>query len=199
MTPRPYLSYTQLSLYERSPERYYQKYFLGEEIEETEAMAFGKRFHEIIEHDEKTEDLIIEHVKNFLPSYPEREYQFHSVCNVGKEVVPLLCVFDGYDDKKRSIGEFKTGRKWTQKMADELGQLTFYAFAYWQVYRELPKELSLIWIETTETYAGVQATGYVRIFQTTRTIHHMIQMQQRIEKAWKGIKELSDKEYKSIL
>lgn len=154
---------------------------------------------EILETDEQTEDMVIEQVKTLLPVYPRREYLLWSQCMLEEETVRLFCILDGYDPAAGRIGEFKTGRHWTQQMADEHGQLSFYTFAYWNKYGRFPSELTLIWIETAETKDGIGPTGRVSIFPTTRTRQDMDAIQGRIENAWKGIKALAAEEWSGTL
>jgi hypothetical protein len=195
VTPRPYLSWTQLNLWEQSSDLYRRRYLLGEVMPPTPALAFGKRMADILETDEQTEDVVIERVKTLLPFYPRREHKLWARCVIGGEAVPLFCIFDGYDPVGGRIGEFKTGRHWTQQMADEHGQLTFYTFAYWKKYDRFPRELALIWIETEEAGIGIRPTGRVSVFPTTRTRQDMGVMQRRIGDAWEGIKALSAREW----
>jgi len=162
-------------------------------------MAFGKRIAEILETGEQTEDEMIEQVKTLLPTYSRREHKLWSRYDTEGETIPLFCIFDGYDPLGGRIGEFKTGRYWSQQMADDHGQLTFYTFVYWKKYGRLPNELALIWIETQEIAGDIRPTGHVCVFPTIRTIQDMRVMQERIEHSWAGIKALSAKEWQGVL
>jgi hypothetical protein len=123
----------------------------------------------------------------FLPAYPKREFNM----KVNFEGIPLVAKFDGFDEKVLDIGEYKSGKKWTQKMVDNHGQLTFYAFTIWLKYGKFPSKIQLHWAETAEDDDGVlYLTGKIKTFTTTRTLKDIILFSKRIKTAWAGICDL---------
>lgn len=197
--PRGYLSYTQLRVWEYSPEEYVRAYLLGEERPTNEYMALGKKVAEALEGVVKPDDVAIETIKMTIPKYHYHEYEFRVDCPAvinGKKIkIPLLGKFDCYSTKQK-IGEVKSGQKWTQADADNLDQLTFYAYIYWLKYQKIPA-LWLHWAETKrkqiETEDGTVeeliATGFVKNFKTKRTIKDFLGIHERIVRAYMGITE----------
>lgn len=193
-TPRPYLSWSQLDLIERDPEAYREKYFYGRQDEETDPQRFGKEFAEAME-DESRELEIAEMCRIFLPRYKNREFKIE----VSSPVCPLHAKLDGYDEEN-GIGEHKTGTvPWTQKRADQHGQLTFYAYAHLLKYGRLPKRIRLHWIETKrDEEREIVPTGRIETFETTRSTIDFLKLHARIEKAWNLILQMSKEENKKL-
>jgi hypothetical protein len=89
------------------------------------------------------------------------------------------------------IGEFKSGRSWTQGMVDQHGQLTFYALLVWLKYGTLPKNIYLHWAKTDEDMQGnLKLTGDIKTFATQRSLKDLILFSKRIKTAWAGICEI---------
>lgn len=192
MTPRPYLSWTQFNVFSHSPAQYRQRYIFGEQGAYTRAMAFGK---EMALKREAGDDEGIEHLTMFLPKYPRREYEMTAPVIIDDKEVILLGKFDGVDLRKHIIGDDKTGKHWTQAMVNKDEQLTWYSFIYWRAKGILPK-LQLNWIETIE---GSIATGKVETFETMRTVKDFLSLTYKIRKVWRGISQLCEKEWSSVL
>ena len=198
LTPKPYLSWSQLSTWEYSVEDYRKKYILGEWDPPNKYMEFGKKFAEMLEKGEKPTDARLLNALNFMPDYPVREFKFGEFCKLkGKKPIRLYCIFDCLDPVNHKICEIKTGKLWNQKKADEHGQVTFYAYAYYLKHNIIP-QTELIWVATEEKDGGIQATGEVQIFQTKRTMKDLLAIHSRIEAAVNGISELYQKEINSI-
>lgn len=200
MTPRPYFSWTQYAIFSHSPEQYRKRYIFGESGPNTPAMIFGREMAKCREEDNYEG---IEHIEMFLPKYPRREYEMTCPIVIDKKKVILLGVFDGVDLEKHIIGDDKTGLKWTQAMVDKEEQLTWYAFIYWKITGKMPR-LQLNWIETKRPLSYVapkliRATGKVETFETTRTIKDFVVLNHKINKAWRGILALCNKEWGKVL
>ena len=143
MTPRPYLSYTQYSVFRRSPEEYRRKYLLGEQGFQSKEMAFGREIANIREQGEVAEDKLIAFATDLLPTYPDKNYEMTAIVKVDKKDVMLLGKFDGVNLKKHIIGEDKTGKHWDQKKVDKWEQLTWYAYLYWKKLKRIPKLITI--------------------------------------------------------
>jgi hypothetical protein len=188
-----YLSYSRLILFERSPEAYYRRYILGEKTH-SKYMDFGKWFAELLESEKKSDDMAIERLRSLMPKYSSREEEI----TVNYKGIPILVKPDGIDWRKKIIGEFKTGKKWTQKMADESIQITLNAMAIWIEKKEIFKT-QLHWIETEEDEDGsIIATGYGETFKTNRTVKDFLLLWTRIERAWVGINKIHQEAYARI-
>src|SRR5215471_16726184 len=145
-SPRPYLSWSQIQLFERSPDLYARKYIYGEDEEETAAMTLGKRLSLALETQEETGDDALDNLVALFPHYPKREYEIKA--NMDGVEVPLYGVLDGFDPKRLRIGENKSGKFWNQNMVDESGQLKMYALLVWLKYKKMPNEIMMHWART---------------------------------------------------
>jgi len=189
----PHLSYSRMTLWERSKSQYYKKYILGEKYA-NKYTAFGKWIHSVFEDGVPTDDPKIEKMRSYVPTYPTREKDFEVI----KEKIPLLIKLDGTDLKKKAFGDIKTGKKWSQKDTDESDQITFYAFVLWLKTGKIFKSY-IHWIQTDELEDGlIVLTGYAETFETTRTIEDFLKLWPRIQRNWKEINEFTIKEYAKI-
>lgn len=187
--PRPYLSWSQMNLWEQNPELYKEVYIYGRENYPSEYLELGKEMAEALEKG-KSKNPIIKHLLIFLPKYPKVEYEIKA--KLGD--IPLLGRFDGYNPRKKIIGEFKTGVKWTQGMADKSDQLTFYALLIWLKYKKLPNEILLHWVKTENKDGELKLTGDIKTFRTKRSLSEILRFSARIKKCWAGINELCRQE-----
>ena len=163
ISPRPYLSWSQIQLFERSPELYVRKYISGEDEPESEAMRLGKNLAQALEIQEKTGDQALDNLLTVFPVYPQREFKIEAHLE-GMEV-PLYGILDGFDEKQLRIGEYKSGRFWDQKMVDESGQLKMYALMVWLKYQKMPSEVMLHWAKTEYNETdGLVFTGEIYNF-----------------------------------
>jgi hypothetical protein len=189
-SPRPYLSWSQISLFERSPEWFAKKYLFAQEEEQTDSMRFGKRFAQALELQQKTGDDALDNLVSIFPHYPLREFQIEARLE-GVEV-PLYGVLDAFDPETLRIGEFKTGRLWTQEMVNESGQLKMYALLVWLKFQQLPSEVRLHWARTQYIEGkGIEFTGEVQSFETRIILEDLDAFSARVRLAWNGIKTLS--------
>lgn len=193
-TPRPYLSYSQFSLFERSPEAYERVYFFGETYDNA-AMRLGKKVAEALETGE-TEENGVAHLNTFFPKCPKVEFPI----KVNFEGIPLYGKLDTFDPKKLIIRERKTGKKWTQAMADRTDQLTFYTALVWKKYGKMPTEWWLDWARTELTVGlDIRITGDIQSFRTERTKRDLFLIYPRIERVWKEIKKMGEQNKKVFL
>ncbi len=187
-SPRGYLSWSQMQLWEKDPNMYYQVYFEGLDMFRTRQLELGKRMATTLENGfDEERDPLFEMLAVFMPSYPYREFEINAIF----EGIPLKGKLDGFDEKTLTIGEVKTGKYWTQSMVNSAGQLTFYALLVWLKYKKLPKEIFLHWAKTDEDMEGnLKLTGDIKTFKTQRSLKDLILFSKRIKSAWEGICEL---------
>ena len=185
--PKPYLSWSSLNLWEKSPKQYIKRYFYGEAGFENEAMRFGKEMAERFDSKEDHSDEVINMVATILPGNGITEYALE-VPFLGYGI-DLYGKFDLYHPHTRILRERKTGKlEWTQIKAQSHGQLAFYAFMLWVDKKRLPKEIWLDWIETEESEDGViRLTGSIKSFKVTLTMLDIFKMGARIKRAAKEI------------
>lgn len=189
MRVRSYLSYSQLVAFEQG--KYVERYIKGINFE-SKYQRFGREFHEALTKDTKDEN--IEKLKLFLSDYKEREVEIATDI----EGVPILGVLDGLRRRRKEFCDFKTGKKYTQSMADKLDQITFYYILLWKKYGWIPKRAFVHWVETVED-DELRFTGRIETFETHRTMQDMLLFFGRIKKSWQGIGELCDKEFSKII
>lgn len=197
-TPRPYLSWSQYTLFNKSPEAYKRIYIYGEEGYHNQAMELGKEMAKRMETDEETDDMDIEQVAIFMPKSPAKEYEiranFHGI--------PLFGKLDGFNPraKRKIIREDKTGQNWTQRMVDQLEQITFYAILVLAKYGELPNKIYLDWAPTKRNNNGeLELTGEVKTFETQRTMQDIILFYAKIKRTWQEIQQMCKMEYNRII
>lgn len=183
-----YLSWSKLNMWEKDPNLFYQVYIEGLDQFRTKYLELGKRLADGLENGFDVEhDPMFEMLITFLPSYPKREYEAKTVF----EGIPLFAKFDGFDDEILDLGEYKSGKKWTQSMVDQSGQLTMYALIIWSIFGKLPSKIQLHWARTDEDMEGnLFLTGEIKTFTTVRTMKDIILFSKRIKTAWAGIQEL---------
>ena len=151
-----------MDLYQRDKKAWVKKYVYGIEPPTTIWINFGKRFAEAIEFREHEHDFDIELVKKLVPDYKEREKRIEVIlCECG-----FVGILDGYS--KGMVGEYKTGKEWTQDMVDQSAQLTFYAWLVFKTTGKIPK-IELTWLETTTQGRSVMFTGNVQTFKSSRS------------------------------
>ncbi|KKN49587.1 hypothetical protein LCGC14_0641520 [marine sediment metagenome] len=192
--PRGYLSWSQLSLWEKDPNLYYQIYIDGMDMIRTPYLKLGTRLDEAIQNgQDEFGDPMINYLVIMFPKYPKMQYRIE----IEFEGINLVGVLDGFSSlrKKLVIGEYKSGQKFTQSKADKLGQLDMYALLVWKKFGRLPDKIKLHWAETKvkeneEGKKEVFFTGKIKTFETTRTMKNLILMGGRIHKAYKEISKM---------
>lgn len=195
MTPRPYLSWSQYHLFGSSKKAYQKAYFEGQTFE-NKYTIFGKEVAQMREKGVEIDGW--EHINMFLPDYPRLEHVMTAEVLIDKQNVVLLGRFDGVDLRRHIIGDDKTGLKWTQERADKEEQFTFYSYIYWLNKKVIPR-VRVCWIETVVRDGEVVATGKIETFETTRTVQDFINLQGKVNKRWRGIIELGEREWAKVL
>lgn len=197
MTPRPYLSWTQMSLLEASPSRYVEVYLGGAKIPINRGMALGKMMADGLENDEATGDPILDMVISTLPKFELMDKEVRATLKVGKETVPLLAKPDTAKATYDAFKEYKTGPagSWSQKKVDQSGQVTFYATTLYILTKKIPSDIELVHAITQieEGTGRVFATGEIKRYQTARHMTEILSMMTRMRKAWAQIKDLTEK------
>lgn len=195
--PRKYLSWSQYLCWTTSGEthyEYFRRYLFNEPLPTTPAMQLGSRMAEMLEHREiATGDMVLEHYRTFLPRYEYREKELR----VDYGEVPLLAKPDGYNEildvnamkiTGIDLGEYKTGKSWTQERADKHEQIDFYALVFWKLYGVIP-DCCVHWIPTYhEPGTGrVLPTGEMMDFHTIRTESQLIKFGAKLMMVWAEI------------
>lgn len=176
LSPRGYLSWTQISLWLRSPEQYKRRYFYGEEEVRTDRMDFGSQVSRVLETGEECDDELVNMLAMLLPKYeiPECEIQVPFMTPDGEVV--LLGKMDTYRKDPLAFREYKTGTtKWSQKMAQGHKQLDHYAAILWLLEKKIP-QIHLDWAKThIEEDGSVTLAGDIQSFEVIKTIKDILQ------------------------
>jgi len=177
-------------------------------------MDYGSKLAKGLEFEESTGDPLLDIMMARLPKfdrmdevvedekgievYDPHTKQTHKVPFVTdrKEKIPLLAKPDTAKNDYSAFKEYKTSTvKWTQKKADDSGQITFYATAIYLKTGKIPEDIELVNVQTEYQEDGsMTVTGEIYRFKTHRTLVDILRMQSRIKKAWSGIKTLTANE-----
>jgi CheY-like chemotaxis protein len=189
MTPQGYLSWSQLSLWESSPERYKEHYFYGKKTPINRGMAFGKKMADGLERDELTGDVVLDLMMERIPKFEVMDKEFRTELKNGKDTIIILAKPDTMKADMTAFKEYKTGvTRWTRKKVDECGQITFYATAMWLKTGKIPKDIELVDVATKAALDGkIEATGDITRHPTVRTMTDILKMVVRMKKCWAGI------------
>lgn len=216
----PYLSYSSMVLFEVNPEEWIQKYIYNKTRRPNRNMLYGSMLADAMEKEELSGDLVLNLMMSKLPKYDladkviedkkngvevlnphdGKKYIVPTLKN-GKEYIPLLAKPDSAKSDYSAFIEYKTStKKWTKKMVDEFGQVTFYALAMAIVNGGaerglIPQDIEFVVVKTKYTDGGhLVPSGELWRCITTRSRLDLIKMTSRIRKAWAGIQTLVEKE-----
>lgn len=194
--PTDCLSYSQVSLWLSSPERYKEIFFEHNDSARfmNEGMAYGKVVADALENDEETGDLLTDMAISLLEKYDIRDQEMEGVLPTKDGDIRIVSHPDTMDSKTFALGEYKTGKvKWTQKKADNWFQLKFYAMLIYIVHKKVPPRVFLQWIETFKDPIDdkVKPTGHVETFEVKISMSDIIntmatvsRVAKEIESAW---------------
>lgn len=214
MTPKTYLSFSQMTTYEMSTQKYADQYLYGKKQRISRNMAYGSQMAEGLEKEEATGDPILDMMMSRIPKFErmdlpiesrngvrtlfERDQKYYHipVLTNGKETIALMAIPDTAKNDYSAFKEYKTSvRRWTQKMADDSGQITFYATAIWLATGVIPQDIELVNVPVDYAEDGTLApTGELIRLKTQRDMSDIIKMTKRMRDAWKGIKQLCEQE-----
>ncbi len=196
LTPRPYLSFSQMTLFEMSPQKYADQYLYQKKQRITRNMAYGSMLADVLENDEATGDAILDMMMIKIPKFELMDIAFEVDLKEGKKVLRLLAKPDTAKADYSAFKEYKTStRAWTQKMADDSGQITFYATCMWLKTGKIPQDIELVNVPVKYNGDGsLTPTGEMIRLPTKRTMVDIIKMCSRMKKAWAGINKLCESE-----
>lgn len=188
------ISWSAISSFEWNKAQWYRKYVLKELPEMTPELEFGKLIDERIQEDYK-----------FLPELIRYRILQHKMTGTFNKI-PLLGYADTFTPplheffekklvKKGAIRDFKTGRKpWTQKRADETGQLTMYLFMLYLKDKIRPEDVEcyIDWLPTHIHEGKIDFLTFppqVHTFKTKRTMQQVLAFGQRIKDTWAAMEQ----------
>ena len=214
MTPLPYISYSQMSLFEMQPKEYAAQYLHGKRGFVNKNMLYGTLVANALEVKEATGDPYLDLLLAKLPKfrlmdkivmddkgvkvwYKHLDKNIHIPAVMdGKKPIPIVAKPDTANTRYTKFKEYKTSvRPWTQRMADTSGQITFYAMAMWLKTGRIPTDIELIAIVVEYGDNGaLRPTGEFIQHRTYRRMVDIIKMTARVKRAWKGIQDLCESE-----
>lgn len=198
------LSWSGISAFEWNPKQWYEKYVEKQEFT-SPAMEFGKLIDKRVQDDPK-----------FLPELPRYPIQQHEMRTIWNGI-PLIGYSDQYRPRVRpaknrsstslSIRDLKTGKEskpWTQKRADETGQLTMYLFMLYLMDKTInvaDAELYIDWLPTHIKDGEIALVEPVKVhtFKTKRTMTEILKFGQRILTTWAEMEEYASRQVGSVV
>ncbi|KUK98932.1 MAG: hypothetical protein XE08_0325 [Parcubacteria bacterium 32_520] len=192
---KEHFSYSQYSLFKSSPVWYFKRYFKG--ITYDAGFEFGKKVANKLEHDEG-DSIELNLLDAFIKKYPVMNYEIE--CDF--EGIKLKGAFDGFDEEKLHLGEYKTGDirfPWTQKKADHHIQITWYYLMLYMRDKKIIQRATLHYIpvKRVKSPSGVLLKEEIvfeklRDFETKRNLGDIAKLGVDIKRVWKQINEMSD-------
>lgn len=164
----PYISWSRIRTFKQSPNEYYRRYVLGEEIYETKYLKYGKEFANAVENGGSDDEIIDEMVQQ-VTTYDDVEKKMRAeIDDESYNIpVPLFGYIDTYKDG--AFREYKTGKsEWTQYKVDNHGQLLMYATLTWLNTGVVP-DIHLDWLPTTEQNGNLRFTGEIYTYERNIT------------------------------
>jgi hypothetical protein len=124
------LSWSQIYCFNNNMEEWHDRYILGKKSMTTPEMEFGKLF-----------------AKSCEERKPLAPVTLYSITEHPLKVdfgdIPLIGYLDTYEPVKAFIDHKTSNKGWTQKRANEHGQLKMYALMLYLLYKVKPEDLSI--------------------------------------------------------
>lgn len=203
------MSWSAISSFEWNPRQWYEKYVEKQEFT-SPAMEFGKMIDKKVQDD-----------PTFLPElirYPVQQHEMRTMWNG----IPLLGFSDQYRPPFKdlfhgkivitkngtlAVRDLKTGKlskPWTQKRADETGQLTMYLFMLYLMDKKIKvgdAELYIDWLPTHIKDGQIALVEPVKVhtFQTKRSMTEILKFGQRIKDTWVAMEEYAGLQVGSVV
>lgn len=173
--PRPYLSWSQISLWKANPQKYVDHYMYGKASHTNDGMDFGSRAAKALETGEVDEDEMINTLVTLLSKYECMEHEIEVDFKTPRGMITLMGKLDTFDPKTLMFREYKTGRSgWTLGKARKHGQILQYSAMIYLKYGKLPPMAHLDWAQTEYGAEGVYLTGEIKTFQVTKTLREVL-------------------------
>lgn len=199
LSPRGYLSHTQIDLWMRRPELYIERYVHGGAEQRSARMDFGSKAALALENGEETDDELLNMLVTVLPKYDLPEEEIRAILDTPAGSVELLGKPDTLRSTDWAFREYKTGvAKWTQGRADKHRQLDHYASILWLNHKKLPASIHLDWAETIDDDGRIALTGKVATFEVKKTVADVLKYLALAGKVAREIDEAYRKELQKL-
>src|SRR3990167_2244103 len=199
-TPRPYLSWSSMDLFEHNPEKWKRAYLYEEKNRVNRGMALGRQMAEGLERGEATGDPVLDLLMAKLPKFEIMDKEFDAELKDGKKIIIIRAKPDTMKADMSAFKEYKPGQTlWTREQVNKNGQITFYATAMFLRTGKIPQDIELVHVETAKEDkealdARIGATGGLYRHPTSRNMVDILKMQVRMIKAWRGIERIVSEE-----
>lgn len=189
------LSWSSISSFEWNKEQWYERYILKKEQTSTKELEFGKFVGDKLSSDKRFKKEVI------------RYKIFEKELRCEWDGIPLVGYVDTCDLEKFCMREYKTGKKpWTQKRADEHGQIDMYLLMIYIMYKIKPEQMKvhLDWMPTKDSgddHDSLEAflkskskiefvePFEVKSFETKRTMSDVLKFGAKIKRIYKEMEE----------
>ncbi len=178
------LSWSSLSAFAWNRRDWYKKYLLGERQPDTPPLIFGKQVGYKLQHD-----------PTFLTEVPRLPI-FEKKLTGKLGDINLVGYLDAFSDNPMSFMEYKTSSndtRWSQKKAEEHGQMMFYFLLIWLNYQIPPEEIeaALVYIPCRENGAfDIELTGDpAQVFPVKKTIPDLIKFGEFVKKTYANMQK----------
>ena len=196
ITPRPYISFSSMALFEKSPEQWANIYLRDYPQYTNKNMRYGSLMADSLEKNELSGDPALDLMIENIPKFELIDKPIEANLKNGKDIIIVLAKPDTAKADYTAFKEYKTSlKKWTQKIADDSDQITFYATTIWLKTNKIPQDIELVNVQVKYTKNGeLTPTGELIRIPTARTMVDIIKMIARIRKNWTLIQQFCEKE-----
>jgi hypothetical protein len=199
LNPRGYLSWSQIDLWNRDPEKYVRQYMFGGEGDNNARMAFGSKTALAIENGGNSGDELIDMLASLIPKYEKHEFELVAEFKTEAGVIKILGKLDTFSPKTLAFREYKTGTtKWTQARAQGHKQMLHYAALIWLKYKKIPKA-HLDWAQTVMAEGAVSLTGELKSFEVAITLADILEYLALVSRVAREIDRRYRQEIKNTL
>lgn len=171
---RPY-SWSQHSSFKFDKMQWLERYIIGKKSPPNLVMEFGSVFGKSVENGEP-----------MMPVDTLSHFEYKLECEL--DGFQLIGYIDSYEPHTK-LREYKTGQAlWTQKKADDHGQLTMYALMLNMIHQVRPEDIEmwLQWVPTCEQEDetwGFAPDAEVHTFKTKRTMRDIMKFTTEIKES----------------
>jgi len=143
---KPYVSYSAITLWRQSKDRYRKRYYELERGYTSTEMEFGSQVSRTLETNACSDDVLAR-----VPRYSVMEQELE----VEIDGIRVRGFLDSFDPVKKRFIEYKSGHlssvgeaPWTQAKVEKHMQLPFYSLLIQEIYGEVDDKCHHVWIET---------------------------------------------------
>ena len=185
-----------MALFEKSPEQWADIYLRDYPQYTNVNMLYGSLMANSLEKNELSGDPALDLMIENIPKFELIDKPIEANLKNGKDIIIVLAKPDTAKADYTAFKEYKTSlKKYTQKMADDSNQITFYATTIWLKTNKIPQDIELVNVQVKYTENGeLTPTGELIRIPTTRTMVDIIKMIARIRKNWTLIQQFCEKE-----